>query len=311
MKKSIRNIVTILFLTAFSAHAQQPGYYRLQVGDIQVTALSDGTVPLDLAKLLSDTQPGEVEKLLSLNFMPTTVESSVNAYLVKTCDKMILVDAGTAGNFGPTLGQLTKSLAKAGYTPDQINAVLITHAHVDHVGGLMDGDKMVFPNATIYISKPEAEFWFGAKSKGNIPEKLKGFYQFADASVSPYIKAGKVKTFDYGQELFPGIMPLARPGHTPGHTFYVLSSKGEKLVFWGDVIHSAAIQFADPSVTIDYDVDTKAAAATRKQALAEAAKGGYWVASDHISFPGIGHVRADGSKYVWVPANYSTYTLAK
>jgi glyoxylase-like metal-dependent hydrolase (beta-lactamase superfamily II) len=307
MKKSIRNILTILFLAAFSAHAQQPGYYRLQVGDIQVTALSDGTVPLDLSKLLSNTQPGEVEKLLSLNFMPTTVESSVNAYLVKTGGKLILVDAGTAGNFGPTLGQLTKSLAQAGYTPDQIDAVLITHAHVDHVGGLMDGDKMVFPNATIYISKPEAEFWFGAKSKGNIPEKLKGFYKFADASVSPYIKAGKVKTFDYGEELFPGIMPLARPGHTPGHTFYMLSSKGEKLVFWGDVIHSAAIQFTDPSVTIDYDVDTKAAAATRKQALAEAAKNGYWIASDHISFPGIGHVRADGSKYVWVPANYSTY----
>ena len=307
MKRSIRNILTILFLAAFSAHAQQPGYYRLQVGDIQVTALSDGTVPLDLSKLLSNTQPGEVEKLLSLNFMPTTVESSVNAYLVKTGGKLILVDAGTAGNFGPTLGQLTKSLAQAGYTPDQIDAVLITHAHVDHVGGLMDGDKMVFPNATIYISKPEAEFWFGAKSKGNIPEKLKGFYKFADASVNPYIKAGKVKTFDYGEELFPGIMPLARPGHTPGHTFYMLSSKGEKLVFWGDVIHSAAIQFTDPSVTIDYDVDTKAAAATRKQALAEAAKNGYWIASDHISFPGIGHVRADGSKYVWVPANYSTY----
>ena len=311
MKKSIRNILTILFLAAFSAHAQQPGYYRLQVGDIQVTALSDGTVPLDLAKLLSNTQPGEVEKLLALNFMPTTVESSVNAYLVKTGDKLILVDAGTAGNFGPTLGKLTKSLAQAGYTPDQIDAVLITHAHVDHVGGLMEGDKMVFPNATIYISKPEAEFWFGAKSKGNIPEKLKGFYKFADASVSPYIKAGKVKTFDYGEELFPGIMPLARPGHTPGHTFYLLSSKGEKLVFWGDVIHSAAIQFTDPSVTIDYDVDTKAAAVTRKQALAEAAKNGYWVASDHISFPGIGHVRVDGSKYVWVPANYSTYTLAQ
>ena len=311
MKKSIRNILTILFLAAFSAHAQQPGYYRLQVGDIQVTALSDGTVPLDLSKLLSNTQPGEVEKLLSLNFMPTTVESSVNAYLVKTDGKLILVDAGTAGNFGPTLGQLTKSLAQAGYTPDQIDAVLITHAHVDHVGGLMDGDKMVFPNATIYISKPEAEFWFGVKSKGNIPEKLKGFYKFADASVSPYIKAGKVKTFDYGQELFPGIMPLARPGHTPGHTFYMLSSKGEKLVFWGDVIHSAAIQFTHPSVTIDFDVDTKAAAATRKQALAEAAKSGYWVASDHISFPGIGHVREDGSKYVWVPANYSTYALAK
>lgn len=92
----------------------------------------------------------------------STVETSVNAYLVKTGDKLILVDAGAAGNFGPTAGQLTKSLAKAGYSPDQIDAVLITHVHVDHVSGLMDGDKLVFPNAAIYISKPEAEFWFGA-----------------------------------------------------------------------------------------------------------------------------------------------------
>jgi len=240
----------------------------------------------------------------------STVETSVNAYLVKTGDKLILVDAGAAGNFGPTAGQLTKSLAKAGYSPDQIDAVLITHVHVDHVSGLMDGDKLVFPNAAIYISKPEAEFWFGAKSKGNIPEQLKGSYRIADASVSPYIKAGRVKTFDYGQELFPGILPLARPGHTPGHTFYLLSSKGEKLLFWGDVIHSAAIQFTDPSVTFGFDVDPKIAAATRKQAFAEAAKEGYWIASDHISFPGIGHVRADGSKYVWVPANYSTFGLS-
>ena len=177
------------------------------------------------------------------NFLPTTVESSVNAYLVKDGDKLILIDAGTAGNFGPTLGQLTKSLANAGYSPDQIDAVLVTHAHVDHVGGLMDGDKMVFPNATIYISKPEADFWFGGKSA--IPAGQKDFETFANASVGPYLKAGKVKIFDYGQELFPGIMPLAGPGHTPGHTFYLLSSKGEKLLFWGDVIHSAAIQFAD------------------------------------------------------------------
>lgn len=280
----------------------------MQVGDIQVTALSDGTVPLDMAKLLSNTQPGEVAKILSFNYLPTTVEESVNTYLIKTGGKLILVDAGTAGNFGSTLGHLTESLANAGYTPDQIDAVLITHAHVDHVGGLMDRDKMVFPNATVYISKPEAAFWFGAVK---VPESLKGFYAYANASVGPYLKAGKVKTFDYGEELFPGIMPLARPGHTPGHTFYMLSSKGEKMVFWGDVVHSAAIQFTDPSVTIDYDVDTAAAAATRKTAFADAASGGYWIASDHIAFPGIGHVRAEGSKYVWVPANYSTFSTAK
>lgn len=139
------------------------------------------------------------------------------------------------------------------------------------------------------------------------PEELKPYFAYAEATVGPYLKAGKVKSFTYDQELFPGIKPIASAGHTPGHTFYALESKGQKLVFWGDIMHAASIQIIDPSVTIVYDVDPKAAAAIRKKAFADAAKNGYWVASDHVSFPGIGHFKLDGSKYEWVPANYSTY----
>src|ERR1700681_1236885 len=197
-----------------------PGYYRMMLGDFEVTALSDGTAEFPVDKLLTGTTPAKVNAALAKSFLKSPLETSGNAYVIHTGSKLILIDAGAGRIFRPTVGHLVASLRAAGYQPEQVDEVYLTHAHVDHVGGLMDGDKMVFPNATIYISKPEAEFWFGAKSKGNIPEKLKGFYEFADASVSPYIKAGKVKTFDYGQELFPGIMPLARPGHTPGHTFY-------------------------------------------------------------------------------------------
>jgi glyoxylase-like metal-dependent hydrolase (beta-lactamase superfamily II) len=311
MKKSIKAILTILILSVFSAHAQQPGYYRMQIGDFEVIALSDGTIPQELPKLLLNTQPNEINNLLGANYLPTTVETSVNAYLVKADNKLILIDAGTGANYGPSLGHLSKSLLNAGYSPDQIDAILITHAHIDHTGGLMEGSKMVFPNATIYISKPEADFWFNEQNKSNATEKLKPYYQYAEASVGPYLKAGKVKTFEYGQELFPGIMPIASAGHTPGHTFYELSSRGQKLVFWGDIIHAEAIQFADPAVTIEYDVDPAAAAKTRKKAFADAAKNGYWIASDHISFPGIGHVKADGSKFVWLPANYSTAIASK
>ncbi|TWI98651.1 glyoxylase-like metal-dependent hydrolase (beta-lactamase superfamily II) [Mucilaginibacter frigoritolerans] len=311
MKKSIKTILIILILSVFSAHAQQPGYYRMQIGDFQVIALSDGTIPQELPKLLTNTQPNEINNLLSANYLPTTVETSVNAYLVKADNKLILIDAGTSDNYGPSLGRLTKSLLNVGYTPDQIDAVLITHAHIDHTGGLMQGTKMTFPNATIYLSKPEVDFWFNEENKRNATEKLKPYYQYAEASVGAYLKAGKVKTFEYGQELFPGIMPIASAGHTPGHTFYELNSRGQKLVFWGDIIHAAAIQLADPAVTIEYDVDPAAAAKTRKKAFADAAKNGYWIASDHISFPGIGHVKADGSKYVWIPANYSSAEVSK
>jgi glyoxylase-like metal-dependent hydrolase (beta-lactamase superfamily II) len=170
----------------------------------------------------------------------------------------------------------------------------------------MEGNKMVYPNATIYISQPEVDFWLDAGSKAKAPERLQKWFQEAELKVGPYLKAGKVKTFGYGAELFPGITPIAAPGHTPGHTFYALESKGQKLMFWGDVMHAAAVQFANPSVTIVFDVDAKAAAAQRKKAYDEAAKRGYWVAVAHVSYPGIGHLRAEGSGFVWVPINYST-----
>jgi glyoxylase-like metal-dependent hydrolase (beta-lactamase superfamily II) len=279
----------------------------MQIGDFEVTALSDGTIPQDVIKLLTNARPGEVDQLLQLNYVTTPVETSVNAYLIKTNDKLILVDAGTADVFGPSLGYLTKSLNNAGYKPEQVDAILITHIHPDHTGGLMEGDKMAFPNATIYISKPEVAFWLTESSKNKAPEGLKFYFQNAELKVGPYLKAGQVKTFEYGSELFPGITTIACPGHTPGHTFYSLESKGQKLVFWGDVIHVASVQLSDPSVTIQYDVDPKAAAFQRKKAFSDAAKHGYWVAGDHVSFPGIGHLRADASKYVWMPVNYSTY----
>jgi len=303
-------LMVALLVNSFPASAQeavftQAGYYHLKIGDYEVTALSDGTVPQDLHQLLKNTKPGEVDDLLKGDFQNSPVDLSVNAYLVKNGDRLILIDAGAAGNFGPTLGHLTESLAHAGYKPEQINAVLITHIHIDHIGGLMDGDKMMFPNATIYISKPEVNFWLGPESKAKAPESLKPYFAQAEASVGPYLKAGKVKTFTYGSELFPGMMPVATSGHTPGHTSYLLESKNQRLMFLGDILHVAAVQFADPSVTIVYDVDQAAAALQRKKVFADAAKNRYWIAGEHLSYPGIGHIRANGASFVFVPANYN------
>ncbi len=282
----------------------QAGYFHLQIGDVDVIALSDGTIPQQLHQLLQHTKPGEIDGLLSKDFQSDPVELSVNAYLIKSGDQLILVDAGTAGYYGPSLGHLTESLARAGYKPEQINAVLITHIHIDHTGGLMNGPQMVFPNATIYISKPEVDFWFSPENIQKAPENLKAYYAQAQTSVGPYLKAGKVKTFEYGAALLPGITPIATPGHTPGHCCYALESKHQKIVFWGDIMHAASIQFSDPAVTIVYDVDQPAAAAQRQAAFADAATNGYWIAGDHLSFPGIGHIRAEGAGYVYVPANY-------
>jgi len=300
-------ISSLLSMQAIAQVRKQAGYYLMHLGDAEVVALSDGTVPQDFSKLLTNVSPKEVSDQLTKHYETEPVELSVNSYLIKVDGKLILVDAGTAGAYGPTLGHLTENLKRVGYEPEQIDAVLLTHIHLDHTGGLMDGDKLAFPNATIYASKAEVEFWFGEKSKKEAPESLKNYFSQAEATVGPYLKAGKVKTFSYGNELFPGITPIAAPGHTPGHTFYALESKGQKLLFWGDIMHAAEVQFRDPSVTIVYDVDTKIAAAQRKRAFADAAKNGYLVAGDHLSFPGIGRLRTEGSSYIWLPVNYSTY----
>ena len=283
----------------------QPGYYRVMLGDFEVTALSDGTVALPVDKLLTNTSPAQVGKALAKSFLKAPVETSVNGYLINTGTKLVLVDTGAAKLFGPTLGNLLDSLKAAGYQPEQVDEIYITHMHADHVGGLMAGDKMAFPNAVVRADRHDADFWLSKENLDTAPEQMKGFFQGAQASLNAYVAAGKFKPFDGDTELVPGIKAVASHGHTPGHSIYKVESKGQTLVLWGDLMHVAAVQFAEPSVTIQFDTDSKAAAVQRKRAYAQAAKEGHMVGSAHIAFPGLGHVRAEGKGYTWVPVNYN------
>jgi glyoxylase-like metal-dependent hydrolase (beta-lactamase superfamily II) len=282
----------------------QAGYYHFKIGDFEVAALSDGTLPIPTLQLLTNAKPGEVASRLADTYQTTDVDASVNAYLIRVGERLILMDAGTGELYGPTLNKLEASLKAVGVTPDQITDVLITHIHTDHTGGLMDGKRMVFPNATLHIDQKEVAYWLNPENRAKAPEAVKKYFDEASAKVQPYVDAGKVKTFFGPTKLFAGISTIPAPGHTPGHTFYMLESKGEKLVFWGDLVHVAEVQMPDPGVTIVFDVDPKSAAATRKKAFADATKGRYWVAADHISFPGVGHLRREGAGYRWIPMTY-------
>jgi glyoxylase-like metal-dependent hydrolase (beta-lactamase superfamily II) len=284
--------------------AAAPGYYRVMLGDFEVTALSDGTVALPVDKLLTNTTPEKTLKSLAKNHLTTPLQTSVNAYLINTGSKLVLIDTGAASLFGPTLGRLTNSLKAAGYTPDQVDEVYITHMHGDHVGGLMNGDQLAFPNAIIRADKHDADFWLSQANMDKAPAEGKGGFQGAMASINPYVKAGKFKTFDGDTELVPGVKAIAARGHTPGHSIYMAESKGQKLILWADLMHVAAVQFENPEVTIGFDSDSKAAKAQRKKAYAEAAKEGYMIGATHLSFPGLGYIRAEGKGYVWVPVNY-------
>ena len=285
---------------------QAPGYYRMMLGDFEITAISDGTVNLPVRDLLTNTKPAATDKALAKSFLKNPLETSVTAYLVNTGTKLVLIDTGAAGLFGPTLGNLVANLKAAGYQPEQVDEIYITHMHADHVGGLMAGDKLAFPNAIVRADKKDADFWLSQANLDKAADGDKGFFQGAMASMNPYVKADKFKAFEGNTDLVPGVKAVVTRGHTPGHSVYVVESKGQKLMLWGDLMHVASVQFDNPSVTIKFDSDTKNAAIQRKKAYAEAAKGGYLVAATHLPFPGIGHLAANGKGYTWLPVNYTS-----
>lgn len=274
----------------------QPGVHRMMLGRVEVIALSDGTVPLDAAVLGSAT-PQEIQRLLSKSFVQSPLQASVNAFLLRGVgDRLILVDAGTAELYGASLNKLPATLARIGIRPEAITDILVTHIHTDHTGGLMQGNTRAFPNAKVHVEKKEVDYWMSAEAKASAPESHKVYFEQAALKFKPYVESGQVFAFSGATDLFPGLVPggalmsQPSPGHTPGHSFYVLESAGQKMVFIGDIVHVQEVQFPNPIVTIAFDVDPDAARAVRRQAFAEAAQQKYLVAAPHLSFPGVGHI---------------------
>ena len=285
--------------------SQAPGYYRMMLGDFEVTALSDGTFPMEADKMLTNIKPQELDSALKRSFLKEPVETSVNGFLINTGSALVLIDSGAGILFGPSVGKLLANLKASGYQPAQVDEIYITHMHGDHVGGLSVDGKPAFPNAVVRASQQEADYWLNKAHMDSAPKEQKDGYQGAMSSLNPYVAAGRFKPFNGDVELAPGIRAMATPGHTAGHTVYVVESKGEKLVLWGDLMHVAAAQFPDPSVTIAFDTDSAMAVAQRKKVFADAAAHRSWVAGAHLSFPGLGHLRAAGAGYSYVPANYT------
>lgn len=290
---------------------QAPGFYRMMLGDFEITALSDGTVDLPVDQLLTRTTPAKVNKTLAANFLKSPLETSVNGFLINTGSKLVLVDAGAAGLFGPTLGKLVANLKAAGYQPEQVDEIYITHMHPDHVGGLAQGTQAAFANALVRVDKHDADFWLSDANYEKAPKESKGFFEGARGALAPYVAAGRFKPFDGDTELVPGIKARASRGHTAGHSVFMVESQGHKLLLWGDLMHVAAVQFAQPQVTIQFDTDSPVAAVQRRKLFAEAAKQGYLIGGAHLAFPGLGRLRSEGAGYRFVPVNYGAVREAK
>jgi glyoxylase-like metal-dependent hydrolase (beta-lactamase superfamily II) len=287
---------------------QAPGFYRLMVGDIRVTVLSDGTEVSDLPKLMSS--PEEVRRELTASHEAFPIELSINCFLIETARKTIIVDTGAGELLGPNSGKLLANLRAAGYRPEDIDVILLTHINSDNSGGLSIGGKPVFPNAMVYVDQHDPAYWLSTAAESHAPENRKVIFTQSHQTIDPYVRAGRLKTFDGAVELFPGIRSVPEHGNSPGLTGYMIESRGQRLLLWGAIIHAAEVQFKDPTVTIDYDVDPEEAAETREHQLNDAAQKGYLVGGTYLSFPGLGHVRAEQNGFSWVPAPYSVILQA-
>ena len=287
-------------------HDQVPGFYRLKVGDLEVTALSDAAVAMDQHWMTGDkgTLDGVVK---AVHEDPHVLDGSDTGFLVNTGKQLILLDAGAGTWFGGgALGRLAGNLRSAGYAPEDVELVLVTHLHSDHVGGLtaQDGQR-VFPNAEVYVAKAESDFWLSPEVAAKAPKAAQPFFQSAQAIATPYIKAGKWHTFSGAEAIVDGLQLVPLPGHTPGHTGYEFSSKGQRILFWGDILHAQRVQLQHPEVTVVFDIDATAAAATRNRLLHKLAREDVVIAGPHMLFPSLGRIRKEGSGYTWAPVAFT------
>ena len=282
----------------------QPAYfYRFMLGSAEVTVASDGPLPLgDPSGTFVGVPKEEVKKMLTDNFLnDSNVILEQNVPIVNMGDRIVLFDTGmgTSKLFGPTTGRLQKSMAEAGIKPGDVDAVVCSHAHIDHIGGIVDeNDKPLFPNAQVYISEEDFKFW---TDEGKLGSPLKDFIVHARKNLLPV--RDRLVFYKDGQEFLPGITAMHAPGHTFGHHIFMITSAGKSFAFLGDLTHHQVLLLEKPRMEFSYDSDPKMAANSRVKMLDMLAANKIAVMSYHFAWPGFGHVvkAGDGFRYIAEP----------
>lgn len=313
--KLLKPILIALLFSAVTVHAesspqvkQVAGYFLQPVGNLKVTALFDGELGLPGSDLLGISS-AKANQLFEENFVPVDEHNQVvtdfSAYLVQTPTQNILVDAGTAKCFGPSLGHVPENLKKAGLQPEQIDTILITHAHPDHLCGITLDGKMVYPNAKVYLAKADVDYWTSAQNEAEASDFFKPLFKMTRDALKPYQQTGQLIAFSKTSFDVPNVELISTQGHTEGHSSYLIDGKnGQKFLGLGDVVHYAAVQFPYPEASYKPDTDAKRAIAVRKNIFEQAYQNHWWIGATHVAFPGIGHIGKNAQGYQWIPAQY-------
>ncbi|HEX2337396.1 MAG TPA: MBL fold metallo-hydrolase [Hyphomicrobiaceae bacterium] len=290
---------------ALFAMDQAPYFYRFAHGKMQATVVSDGILPLGepSGSFLGVTKD-EIGKMLTDNFLsPANVVLEQNVLVLNTGDKLVLFDTGMGSStmFGPTTGKLPASLKAAGIDPKDIDAIVATHAHCDHVWGIMSDDgKPNFPNAQIYLSQADFDYWTDeAKLSLKEPAFMKAFVEGARKHLLP--NRDRMVFVKDGQEFLPGIQAIAAPGHTVGHMIYMITSDGKSMAAIGDLTHHQVLLVEKPRIEFAFDTDPKQSANTRVKLLDMLASNRIPLLAYHFPWPGVGHVAKQGDGFRYHP----------
>jgi len=290
------------------ANVSAPAWHRFRLGEFEATVVSDGPLALgEPSGAFQGAQKADLDKLLTDNFLPTdNVVLEQNALVLNTGRQLLLFDTGMGSSkiFGPTTGRLAANLKAAGFDTKDFDGVILTHAHSDHCWGLVGDDgRPTFPNAQVHLSQADFDFWT-AEWKPGQPDWMKDFLAGTRRALMPV--RDRLAFVADGKEVVPGVTAMTAPGHTVGHTAYVISSGTRSLLFSGDLVHHHILLLQRPRLQFSFDTDPAQAVASRIRAFDMAAANRMQVLSYHFPFPGLGHVAKAGEGYVWHPSPMQT-----
>ncbi|MGX9425197.1 MULTISPECIES: MBL fold metallo-hydrolase [Bradyrhizobium] len=277
---------------------QVAGVYHRRLGEVLVTGLSDGYVDMGYS-IFRNIPEQETKAILARDHRISPPRISVNAFALRVNGRTYLIDCGSADLMGPTCGRLPDNLVAAGIEPASVDGVLLTHVHPDHSNGLTDAatGTRLFPNAEVIVHENEINHWFNDEAMAKAAERpRRRYFEAGRTQLKPYMAADRVRTFRNG-EVLPGVTAIPIPGHTPGHTAYVVSSGGRSMVVWGDTVHVPEIQVALPHVTMEFDTDPDSAAKARQMIFDMVVTDDMLIGGMHLHFPGFGHMRREGGQY--------------